>query len=186
MAERLHEIKVENIVASTTLARSLDLKEVAKVLKNAEYKPERFPGIVYKLDKPKTAMLIFRSGKVNCTGGRTIEDVRRAITVVTERLKKAGIKAYKDPKIQVQNIVAVYDLGSKINLNLIALTLNLENIEYEPEQFPGLVYRVYEPKIVMLLFGSGKVVCTGAKDKKDIAQGLEKLIKELHTAGLIR
>jgi transcription initiation factor TFIID TATA-box-binding protein len=79
----------------------------------------------------------------------------------------------------VQNIVAVYDLNMQLNLTNIAMSLGLENVEYEPEQFPGLVYRIEEPKVVLLLFGSGKVVCTGAKEKGEIAQAVKILRKDL-------
>ncbi|EQD61179.1 transcription factor, partial [mine drainage metagenome] len=74
---------------------------------------------------------------------------------------------------------------SDLNLTQIAMSLGLENVEYEPEQFPGLVYRVEEPKVVLLLFGSGKVVCTGAKEENEIEQAVIKVKKELQKVGLI-
>ena len=110
----------------------------------------------------------------------------RTIKAVVKKLQKAGLPTIiKEPTITVQNIVAVYDLKSDLNLNAIAITLGLERVEYEPEQFPGLVYRVADPKVVMLLFGSGKVVCTGAKKEEDIKTGLDTLKKELRAAGLL-
>lgn len=182
----LKKLNVENIVASASLAKSLDLKKMVKVLKGAKYAPSEFPGLVYKLKEPKTAMLIFRSGKIVCTGAKNMPDVRRAINTVTENLAKAKVKVYKKPKIDIQNIVAVYNIDSELNLNTIAITLGLENVEYEPEQFPGLVYRVHDPRVVMLLFGSGSVVCTGAKNVKEIEMGVRKLTNELKNSGLIQ
>lgn len=179
------KVEIENIVASTTLADSLDLDAISLILEGAEYEPEQFPGLIYRLNKPKTAMLIFRSGKANCTGGKNLEDVKVTVKTVIERLDRAGIPVYKDPKITVQNMVAVYDLEAELNLNAIAISLGLENVEYEPEQFPGLVYRVEEPRVVMLLFGSGKVVCTGAKKVEDIEKAIEILKRELTNAGLL-
>ena len=179
------KVNVENIVASASLAKTLDLKKIVKVLKDARYAPSEFPGLVYKLKEPKTAMLIFRSGKIVCTGAKNMVDVRLAINTVTKNLEKAKIPVYKNPKIDVQNIVAVYNLGFELNLNSIAITLGLENVEYEPEQFPGLVYRIAEPKVVMLLFGSGSVVCTGARDVKEIEIGVKKFTSELKNSGLI-
>lgn len=181
----LKNLKVENIVASTSLAKNLDLKRIVKVLKGAKYAPSEFPGLVYKLKIPKTAMLIFRSGKIVCTGAKNMHDVRLAISTVTKNLAKAKVKVYKKPKIDIQNIVAVYNIGAELNLNTIAISLGLENVEYEPEQFPGLVYRVHEPRVVMLLFGSGSVVCTGAKNVKEIEIGVKKLTGELKNSELI-
>jgi len=181
------EVSIENIVASTVLAEKLDLTAVALALEGAEYEPEQFPGLVYRLKSEKTAILLFRSGKANCTGAKTIESVQTTIKTVSKKLEDAGLAGIiKKPEITVQNIVAVYDLKSDLNLNAIAITLGLERVEYEPEQFPGLVYRVAVPKVVMLLFGSGKVVCTGAKQESDIITGVETLKKELRAAGLLR
>jgi transcription initiation factor TFIID TATA-box-binding protein len=92
----------------------------------------------------------------------------------------------KKPEIIVQNIVASADLGSVINLNAIAISLSLEKVEYEPEQFPGLVYRLDKPKVVVLLFGSGKMVCTGARKTEDVELAVERITKELRDAGLLR
>ena len=181
------EVSIENIVASTVLAEKLDLTAVALALEGSEYEPEQFPGLVYRLKSEKTAILLFRSGKANCTGAKTIESVQTTIKTVSRKLEDAGLAGIiKKPEITVQNIVAVYDLKSDLNLNAIAITLGLERVEYEPEQFPGLVYRVAVPKVVMLLFGSGKVVCTGAKQEADIITGVETLKKELKAAGLLR
>ena len=185
MSEK-QKISIENIVASTILAEKLDLNQVALALDGAEYEPEQFPGLVYRLKEERTAILLFRSGKANCTGAKTIDSVQRTIKTVSKKLEKAGLSGVvKDPTITVQNIVAVYDLKNDLNLNAIAITLGLERVEYEPEQFPGLVYRVADPKVVMLLFGSGKVVCTGAKKVEDIETGVETLKKELRAAGLL-
>ncbi|GAF84543.1 unnamed protein product, partial [marine sediment metagenome] len=153
------EIKVENIVASTIFAEKLDLDVIAKSLEEAEYEPEQFPGLIYRLKDPKTATLLFRSGKANCTGAKNIEDVRKTIDIIAEKLKKIGMDVHKNLEIVVQNMVATADLGGELNLDEVAVAFGLENVEYEPEQFPGLVYRVKEPRVVMLLFGSGKIVC---------------------------
>ncbi len=179
------KVQIENIVASTALAEKLDLGKIALALEGAEYEPEQFPGLIYRLQEPRTAVLIFRSGKVNCTGAKDIESVKKTIQILVDKLKQAGIEVYDEPKIVVQNIVAVYDLGTELNLTNIAMSLGLENVEYEPEQFPGLVYRVEEPKVVLLLFGSGKVVCTGAKKKEEIVEAIKILKKDLKSIGLL-
>ncbi|SMD30602.1 TATA binding protein of transcription factor TFIID [Picrophilus oshimae DSM 9789] len=181
----MEKITIENIVASTSLAEHLDLSKIALALEGSEYEPEQFPGLIYRLQEPKTAVLIFRSGKVNCTGAKNLDDVKKTIDIIIDKLKKADIEVYDNPDIIVQNIVAVYDLESNLNLTDIAMSLGLENVEYEPEQFPGLVYRVEEPKVVLLLFGSGKVVCTGAKEENEIEQAVIKVKKDLQKVGLI-
>ena len=76
------KVKVENIVASTTFAEKLDLDMIAQALEEAEYEPEQFPGLVYRLSDPKTATLLFRSGKANCTGAKNVEDVRKAVDII--------------------------------------------------------------------------------------------------------
>ncbi|MEW6070416.1 MAG: TATA-box-binding protein [Candidatus Thermoplasmatota archaeon] len=180
------KIKIENVVASTSLGKELDLEAISSAIEGAEYEPEQFPGLVYRLKEPKTAALIFRSGKIVCTGGKSLADVKTAIDTVTKGIVRAGIKIHKKTRIEVQNIVASSDLGVELNLNAIAVSLGLEKVEYEPEQFPGLVYRLDEPKVVLLLFGSGKLVCTGARRPKDVETAVDKITEELKACGLIK
>ena len=101
-------------------------------------------------------------------------------------IKIIGVKVYKDHDIVIQNIVATSDLGGELNLSEVAVALGLENVEYEPEQFPGLVYRLAEPKVALLLFGSGKVVCAGARNMDDISIAVEKVSKELISLGFLK
>ena len=182
------EVIVENIVASTSFADKLDLDAIAQSLEEAEYEPEQFPGLFYRLTNPKTATLLFRSGKANCTGAKNIENVRKTVEIIADKLRKMGIEVYKNEelKIVIQNIVAISDLETELNLNEVAMGLGLENVEYEPEQFPGLVYRIDDPKVAMLLFGSGKIVCTGARKTEDVSIAVDKLSKELSSLELIR
>jgi transcription initiation factor TFIID TATA-box-binding protein len=138
------------------------------------------------LKVPKTALLLFRSGKVVCTGGKSQADVGQAIQIVSKEIRKGGQRITSKPEIIVQNIVASSGLGSVLELNAIAVTFGLDHVEYEPEQFPGLVYRMDDPKVVILLFGSGKLVCTGAKKPSDVEKAVKKIDKELRAAGLLR
>ena len=179
------DMKIENVVASTTIAKELDLTKMSKSLPEGEYEPEQFPGLVLRLDEPKTAALLFRSGKVVCTGAKTIKDVERAIKKVCKKVEGAGFKVFKKPEITVQNIVASANLHAQLNLNAIALAIGLEKIEYEPEQFPGLVYRLEEPRVVVLLFGSGKLVCTGARKAEQVTEAIERITEELDSKGLL-
>ena len=179
------KIRIENVVASTSLGRELDLHAISLALEGAEHNPERFPGLIYRLKEPKTASLLFRSGKVVCTGGKSLADVKAAITKVVKHLEATGVHIKIEPKIEVQNIVASSDLETKININAVAIGLGLDKVEYEPEQFPGLVYRIAVPKVVILLFGSGKLVCTGARTPEDVEVAVDKITEELRAAGLL-
>ncbi len=173
-------------MASTSLGDELDLQSVALTLDGAEYEPEQFPGVIFRLKSPKTAILLFRSGKVVCTGGKSMRQVETSIATVSTMIRKGGQKIIMHPKVQIQNIVATSDLESEINLNTVAVTLGLDRVEYEPEQFPGLVCRLEKPRVVVLLFGSGKLVCTGARRPSDVSLSVEKITKELQDAGLLR
>jgi transcription initiation factor TFIID TATA-box-binding protein len=179
----ISKYKIENVVASTSLGTELDLPSIAISLDGSEYNPEQFPGLIYRLKTPKTATLLFRSGKAVCTGAKSLDQAKLAIEMITKQIEKAGIHIKNEPKITVQNIVATSDLGQKINLNAIAISLDPEKVEYEPEQFPGLVYRPDVPKVVLLLFGSGKVVCTGARKPQDVEDAVDKITIELRAAG---
>ncbi len=178
-------IKIENVVATSTIGAELNLNAIVLALEGTEYNPEKFPGIVYRLKDPKTATLIFRSGKVVCTGAKSDAAVKKAINIVVDNLADAGFEVMKDPEVTVQNMVATADLKAKLDLTTIAISLGVENVEYEPEQFPGLVYRIDDPKVVALLFTSGKVVCTGAKKREDIIRAVDRIQTDLTNAGLL-
>ncbi len=170
--------KLQNIVLSVAYEGvELDLEKLAGSLDGARYDPEVFPGISYKCIDPKASFLIFASGKMNCVGAKSMHDAKLAIQRLTKKLKKIGVKVKSEPKVKVQNIVASLDFGRKFDLELIARTF--ENTEYEPEVFPGLVFRLDEPKVVVLLFVSGKGVCAGAKIMADIETAGTRILKLL-------
>jgi len=179
------KIRIENVVATTVICKELELPKIAKALQGAQYDTDRFPGVVYRIKDPKTAMLLFRSGKVVCTGARSISDVGIAIALLAKLIEGSGTTVVKKPEITVQNIVASADLGCVLNLNTIAITLGLDRVEYEPEQFPGLVYRIDDPKVVALIFGSGKIVLTGARNTDDIEAAVKRIHEDLNNAGLL-
>jgi transcription initiation factor TFIID TATA-box-binding protein len=178
-------IQIENVVASSDLGQELALDQLAMDLDGADYKPEDFPGIVYRLQEPKSATLIFRSGKVVCTGAQSVDDVHEALDIVFDDLRELGIDVDSKPPIEVQNIVSSASLEQSLNLNAIAIGLGLEQIEYEPEQFPGLVYRLDDPDVVVLLFGSGKLVITGGTETDEAQQALTHVQDRLSELGLL-
>ena len=183
--EQKKSIKIENVVASTAIGSKIDLIQVVSVFEGAEYNKEKFPGVVYRTKSPKTAALIFGSGKIVCTGAKSIADVGIGLSNVFDKLREMGAQIVDKPEIKIQNIVASANLGRVLNLNAVAIGLGLENVEYEPEQFPGLVYRMSSPKVVMLLFGSGKIVITGGKKPEDAEAAVEKVVIELDGLGLL-
>lgn len=175
--ETKQDIQVVNIVVSTNLEHDIPLEKMAATLSNTEYNPEQFPGLVIRIKEPKTSALIFRSGKVVCTGARSMDKVKESIKKIIKSLEKLNVKIKIEPKINIQNIVASGSVGMDLNLNTLAM--KLENTEYEPEQFPGLVYKLAEAKATFLLFSNGKIVCTGTKSEEEVHAALKKLIENL-------
>lgn len=171
------DIKVVNIVVSTSLEHDIPLEKMAATLANTEYNPEQFPGLVIRIKDPKTSALIFSSGKVVCTGARSMDKVDESIKKIIKSLEKINIKITVQPKVNIQNIVASGSVGMDLNLNVLAM--KLDNTEYEPEQFPGLVYKLAAAKATFLLFSNGKVVCTGTKSEEEVHNALDKLIATL-------
>ena len=170
------KITVQNVVASLDLHHELPLEKIISTLPNTEYNPEQFPGLVLRLSNGKTALL-FSSGKAVCTGAKGRSDIERTIELIKKELKKIKIKITKKVDIDIQNIVASGDIRMILNLNKLAF--KLENSEYEPEQFPGLVYHMPNSNLTFLLFGTGRIVCTGGKSLKEIKDGVQKLVKHL-------
>ena len=174
------ELKIVNIVASTSLEHDIPLIKLAEKLPNTEYNPEQFPGLVMRIREPKTSALIFGSGNVVCTGARSMAKLREAIKQIIKNVEKIGIKITATPRVTVQNMVASGGIGMDLNLNMLAM--ELENTEYEPEQFPGLVYKLEEPTATFLLFSNGKLVCTGTKNKQQLEDSMVQLNKNIRVA----
>ena len=176
-------VNIVNVVASATLNQQIDLNTIVRIFPGVEYRPEQFPGLVYRLKKPKTATLIFSSGKMVCTGATSEKLARSAVKKVVDELKKNGMVILGKPEIQIQNIVTSAGLGGHIDLE--KTTYSLKRTMYEPEQFPGLIYRMDDPKVVILIFASGKLVITGAKTEAEVSIAATKLQKTLEEKGLI-
>lgn len=171
------EITIQNVVASATLNQKFNLNDILKNFVNTEYRPNRFPGLVFRLKRPKTATLIFSTGKMVCTGAKSEKLAISAIHKVVRELKSSEIIVLGKPVIVIQNMVASANLQKKVDLETAADLL--ENVMYEPEQFPGLIYRMSDPKTVLLLFSSGKIVCTGGKSEKMVYDSVNKLYEVL-------
>lgn len=184
LAKKKPVINIQNVVASATLGQDLDLNSIVQIFPGVEYRPELFPGLVFRLKKPKTATLLFRSGKMVCTGSKSERQAKEVVLRVVDELKRNGIVVAGGPDIRIQNIVASVALGGSVDLE--KTTYSLERTMYEPEQFPGLIYRMNDPKVVILIFASGKLVCTGAKKEEQVSVAVTKLQETLEKKELIR
>ena len=176
-------ISIENVVASASIDQKLDLKDITKKFPDVEWNPEQFPGAVFRLKNPKTATLLFRTGKMVCTGAKSEEMARKAVKKVVQLLRKGKIKIKNEATVTIQNIVASINLGGKVHLEEAARSL--PRSMYEPEQFPGLIHRMLDPKTVILIFSSGKLVCTGGKTEKDVYRSVNILHSMLEEKGLM-
>ena len=177
------DVSIENVVATGSLDQKLDLIAIMKVFRNVEYRPKKFPGLVFRLKRPKTATLIFSTGKMVCTGAKSEKLARSAIRKVVKELTDNGIIILGKPEIIIQNIVATANIHGKVDLEAAADIM--ENVMYEPEQFPGLIYRMVDPKVVILIFASGKLVCTGGKSAEMVDVAAVKLYGILEDYDLI-
>jgi len=176
-------ISIENVVVTATIHQKLDLKDITKKFPDVEWHPELFPGAVFRLKNPKTATLLFRTGKMVCTGAKSEELARKAVKTVVQKLRKGKIKIKKEATVTVQNMVASINLGGRVHLEQAARTL--PKSMYEPEQFPGLIHRMLDPKTVILIFSSGKLVCTGGKTEKDVYRSVHNLHSMLEEKNLM-
>lgn len=179
-AQKEFEYKIQNIVATTALEKPVPLTKLARTQPNTEYNPETFPGLVLRIKEPKSAVLVFSSGNLVCTGTKNKPEIRKVIDEVIKQLKKVNVDVTIKPKIEIQNIVASGTINLQLNLNYLALAM--ENTEYEPEQFPGLVYKVEDPNATFLLFSNGKLVCTGTKNKDQLEESMNRLLANVKEA----
>jgi transcription initiation factor TFIID TATA-box-binding protein len=183
MPKRTPDIRIQNIVASAALNQRISLKTIVEKFPHAEYSPRVFPGLVFRLKKPKTATLIFETGKMVCTGAKSEKEAIQAVNKVVKELKTHGIQVLNKPAIKIQNIVASGALNGEIDLENVVY--KLKRVMYEPEQFPGAVFRMEEPKVVFLIFSAGKIVCVGAKKEQDVYDAVNKLQAILEERDLI-
>ncbi len=177
------DYKIENVVATVIaeIEKKIDLNQIARKYSEVEYNPERFPGLVMRIEKPRATILIFSTGKMVVTGLRKASEAGNVVDKVVKYIRKADINI-SNPIITIQNIVASGDLHINIDLNLAAVVM--EHAMYEPEVFPGLIYRMQDPKTVFLIFSTGRIVCTGAKNKEIVRDAVFKLNKQVRELGV--
>ena len=176
--------KISNVVAvvSFNLEDKLNLLKILNKIENARYNPEVFPGLILKIKEPKATFLIFTSGKMILTGLRDIPFAKLAVSELMNKLRKININL-SNPEIKITNIVASIDFHSFINLN--KAVVKLDNIMYEPEVFPAVIYHMKEPIAVFLIFATGKVICTKIKNKIDLIKAVSELKNRLETQNIM-
>jgi len=184
--ENMVKYEIQNVVASAIIAKELDLDKIAENIPNVEYEPEQFPGLVLRFEDIGTVALLFRSGKAVCTGGKSEEDIKKTVEALQKTLKSLGFELLDPPKVEIQNMVASVDLEGELDLTEVAIKFGPENVEYDPEQFPGLVHRLDDPKVAILIFGSGKLVIAGAKTVDDVERAVNIIKEKLESLNLIK
>jgi transcription initiation factor TFIID TATA-box-binding protein len=165
--------QLQNIVSTVNLGCRLDLKTIALHARNAEFNPKRFAAVIMRIREPRTTALIFSSGKMVCTGAKSEEDSRLAARKYARIIQKLSFPA-KFLDFKIQNMVGSCDVKFPIRLEGLVLTHG-QFSSYEPELFPGLIYRMVKPRIVLLIFVSGKVVLTGAKVRQEIYDAYDNI-----------
>ncbi len=178
------EANIENIVATVILDHGLDLNLIEARVIDVEYNPDQFPGLIYRMKNPRVTALIFKSGKMVVTGTKSINELVYAVKRILKSLQEHGIEIRGRPKIQIQNIVASANLHVNIDLEKAAFVL--PGSMYEPDQFPGLIYRMDKPRVVLLIFSSGKMVITGAKRENEVYEAVERIYRILKENGCTR
>jgi len=167
-------IYLQNVVSTVNFRTEPNLNHIAVRVRNVEYNPQRFKAAILRLLRPQATALIFSSGKMVVTGAKNEDDALLASKNVRKILHKVGVPT-RFTEFKVQNIVGSTDVGFPIRLEGICDGAHHRHSVYEPELFPGLVYRMESPKVVLLIFVSGKVVLTGAKTRSDIRMALQKI-----------
>jgi transcription initiation factor TFIID TATA-box-binding protein len=176
------EVKIQNIVAFTDLGTKISLEKVLQKLENTEYQPEQFPGLIYRMQSPRASALVFSQGKIVCTGTKSMQALKEAMQQIVKNLRSVGFRLPQKYTTTVENIVASSAIDADLNLDEIAF--QLENSEYEPEQFPGLVYRISQPRVAFLLFKSGRIIITGGRTIMEIHEALGIFKKNLEALGV--
>ena len=177
-------IEIENIVTASDLGRQIDLSELSKDLDTSEFDEATFPGLIYKVDECDLTILLFRSGKLICTGAGSVTAVENGIKAIEDEFKSIGFP-HEPINFDIQNVVGTAEIADKINLNAAAIGLGLETTEYEPEQFPGLIYRMNDIDIVSIIFASGKIVITSGETPDEIKTSVERVYNDIDELGLL-
>lgn len=177
-----YEICPVNIVASGELDVEVDLQTLSTDIPQAQYDPDKYHGLYFRFDEDLPLITLYRSGKYIITGAKSETQLEKARTHVLTELHRVGLlNTQEDTGFRVQNIVCQADMGGPVNLNAVMIALGMEDTEYEPEQFPGLIYRPSNFNCVLLIFSSGKVILTGGTNPDVIIEAYTSTARELNS-----
>lgn len=179
------KIKIENIVAYAQASDLLDIELLSEKFSGASYNPAEFNGLSVKYDEDKIALIVLGTGKIICTGAKTLEDAEKFIKKVADRIKKIGFSIKKGYKLEIENVIVTTDFNKEMHLSSISNGLILQHVEYKPDDFPGLIYRMDDLCAVLILFSTGKLVCTGAKSIEDATKAVKMMEEKLSSIGAL-
>ncbi|MFW9988700.1 MAG: TATA-box-binding protein [Candidatus Odinarchaeota archaeon] len=184
-SEKILDYEINNVVATAKIdtTEKFKLENIAQKLPDSEYFPERFPGLIFRLNIPRATFLIFSTGKMVITGLRFVSNANIALKKFLKKIKKYGVKI-TEPLVTIQNIVASGDFHTFIDLNKAVLIM--EYVMYEPEVFPGLIYNMKDPRAVFLLFSTGKYVCTGIKKEEVLKTAISKITQKIKNMNITK
>jgi transcription initiation factor TFIID TATA-box-binding protein len=177
-------ITIVNAVGSGNLGLELDLFELESDfhLPFTEYDPSNYHGLYLRLVEDGPLITVYRSGKYIINGCSTFEQLFGTNDRFLTELSELGIVATDaEAEFSVQNVVCTTQLDDVVDLNTLSIALGLESVEYEPEQFPGLIYRPTDYAAVLLVFANGKIVITGAPDVDVAKNAFEHLQERVRT-----
>jgi len=180
--EQKIKFKIENVFAKFSLGISLDIEALLKDFPNAIYDPWLSPSVDITDKKNGITFRIFSTGQVICLGGKSAEQVKSCIRNFLKNLRKKGYGTSSDVDVEISNYVASGSVGKRLRLWKAAYFL--EGAEYDPKQFPGLIYKMRKPKVSFTIFENGNTILTGAKNKKEIEKALRKLLLEIENSDL--
>ena len=172
--------KIENIVCTLSLGCELNLKIISLQVRNIEYNPNKKKCLIMRIKEPKSTAMIYSSGKMILTGTKSEKDCLKVTEIIEKTLQNIGYKP-KLKDFQIRNMVGSCYINFQLNLNKLKTKLISNEKEkvsctYEPEIFPGLIYRIQEPKMSISIFKSGKIIIAGAKQSNQISKAFETII----------
>ena len=181
----MNKIQIENIISSAQISEQFDIKLLSEKITESSYNPSEFEGLSIKYENEKIAIIVLGTGKIFCTGAKEISDAINKIKKISTQIKKIGLKIKKDYEVKIENIIVTVELKKELNLSDIAKRLILQKVDYQPEIFPGLIYKIEDFQTILIIFNTGKIVCTGAKNIDDATNSLKKMEEKLSSIGAL-
>lgn len=174
------EPELVNAVGGGSLGRELDLQFLYEALDGEEirYDPEHWPGLYLRFTEDSPAILVFRTGKYNIAGADSTSQLNQINNEFIARLQELGIED-KGSSFELRNLVFLDKYSRELDLDQVVIALGLEESEYEPEQFPGILYRPTDAAGTFLIFRNGKVIFTGSSSLDDAETAFASLFAQL-------